>query len=54
MIKQYKVGRLSYRVNFVEGGKNDEELIPSSKPFETDLTDEPLIFELTVDRRAHV
>ena len=49
MIKQYKVGRLSYRVNFVEGGKNDEELIPSSKPFETDLTDEPLIFELTVD-----
>ena len=49
MIKQYKVGRLSYRVNFVEGGKNDDELIPSSKPFETDLTDEPLIFELTVD-----
>ena len=49
MIKQYKVGRLPYRVIFVEGGKNSDDLIPSSKPFETELTDEQLVFELTVD-----
>ena len=49
MIKQYKVGRLPYRVIFVEGGKNGDDLIPSSKPFETELTDEAPVFELTVD-----
>lgn len=49
MVKQYKVGRLFYRVIFVEGGRNDERLIPSSRPFEVPVDDSPVIFELTVD-----
>ncbi len=49
MTKQYRVGRLTYRVIFAQGGKNDDELIASSRPFEVPVDDEPAIFELTVD-----
>ena len=53
---QYKVARLPFRVVFencgqngANGGINDEHLIPSCRPFMTDLTDEPVNFVLTVD-----
>lgn len=49
MKKQYRVGRLAYRVIFAEGGVNDQRLIPSSQPFEVPVDDAPVIFELTVD-----
>lgn len=49
MTKQYKVGRLSYRVIFAEG-KNDDRLLPSSAPFEVSVDDDrSVLFELTVD-----
>ena len=47
-IKQYKVGRFSYRVEFAEG-ENDEKLIPSSKPFEEETNDSKPLFTLKVD-----
>ena len=40
---------MPYRVIFVDGGKNDERLLPSSEPFAESPTDEPMLFELTVD-----
>lgn len=46
--KQYRVGRLPYRILFVNEENNDE-LIPSSKPFETDVDDSDVLFTLTVD-----
>ncbi len=46
--KQYKVGGLSFRIIF-KGTENDATLIPSFDVFETEITDEPLIFTLTVD-----
>ena len=49
MIKQYKVAGHYYRVIFKDGGINDERLIKSSEPFETEVTDVPLLFELYVD-----
>ena len=49
MIKQYKVAGHNYRVIFKDGGINDERLIKSSEPFETEVTDVPLLFELYVD-----
>lgn len=57
MKKQYKVGRLPYRVIFAEGGRNDERLIRSSAPFEVAVDEtEAMLFELHVDdtfRPAH-
>ena len=49
MKKQYRVGRLPYRVIFAEGGLNDDSIIPSSAPFEEPLSDGHMLFELTVD-----
>ena len=46
--KQYRVGRLNYRVIFRDG-VNDSSLIPSSRVFEREIDDSPLIFTLTVD-----
>lgn len=53
---QYKVARLPFRVIFSEITEetsetdgNGEYLIPSCRPFNTELTDEPLSFTLTVD-----
>lgn len=49
LTKQYKVGRLSYRIVF-EDENNSPELLPSSKPFETDVDfSVPVIFTLTVN-----
>ncbi|MBQ0141678.1 MAG: hypothetical protein KBT06_02560 [Prevotellaceae bacterium] len=48
MIKQYKVGRLPYRIEFLEG-PNDESLIPSSAPFETEVDDCDCLFSLVVN-----
>ncbi len=49
MIKQYKVGGHSYRIHFIDNINNDS-LLQSSKPFETELDDnEPLLFEMFVD-----
>ncbi len=49
MIKQYKVGGFSYRVHFLDDN-NDESLLLSSKPFETELDDsEFILFNLFVD-----
>ncbi len=45
---QYKVGELCFRIIF-KGTLNDETLIPSFSVFATPLTDEPLIFTLTID-----
>ena len=47
-INQYKVGRLPFRVVFADED-GDASLMPSYEPFRTDLTDEPLLFTLTVD-----
>ncbi len=49
MKKQYRVGRLTYRVEFAEDGKNDDRLIPSSSPFEVEADDAPVLFTLHVD-----
>ena len=49
MIKQYKVGGLSYRIHF-QDDTNNESLLLSSKPFETDIDDsENILFNLYVD-----
>lgn len=49
MVKQYKVGGHSYRVIFKEGGLNDDSLLESSIPFETEVEDIPLVFTIYVD-----
>lgn len=50
MIKEYKVGRWAYQIQFAEGNaKNGQHLLPSSAPFEVSVDDEPLIFRLVVD-----
>jgi len=49
MTNQYKVAQWPYQVIFAEGGKNDARLLPSSDPFKTEPTDEPLLFRLFVD-----
>lgn len=46
---QYTVAHWTYRIHFVEGGLNDDTLIPSSKVFETPVDNTPAVFELTVD-----
>lgn len=46
---QYQVGLWPYRVIFSEGGVNDEQLLPSSRPFAVPLDETPALFELTVD-----
>lgn len=46
--KQYRVGDLDFRIIF-KGENNDESLLPSFSVFETEVTDTPLIFTLTVD-----
>lgn len=53
---QYKVARLPFRVVFSEVTEesaetegNGEYLLPSCRPFSTELSDEPLSFTLTVD-----
>lgn len=47
-IKQYRVGELSFRIVFKDT-HNNESLIPSFQVFETELSDETLIFTLYVD-----
>lgn len=47
-IKQYRVGELSFRIVF-KNTHNNESLIPSFQVFETELSDETLIFTLYVD-----
>jgi len=47
-IKQYRVGELSFRLVFKDT-HNNESLIPSFQVFETELSDETLIFTLYVD-----
>ncbi len=49
MIKQYRVGRWPYRVEFKDGGRNDERLLPSHEPFADDAPDANPVFHLVVD-----
>ena len=49
MIKQYKVGGHAYQVIFAEGGVNNDKLLESSKPFETEVDDSELLFRMFVD-----
>ncbi len=49
MIKQYKVGGHAYQVIFAEGGVNNDKLLESSKPFETEVDDSELLFRMIVD-----
>jgi len=49
MIKQYKVGGHYFRIHFLDN-INDDKLLESSKPFETNVDDNvPLLFQLYVD-----
>ncbi len=49
MVKQYKVAEHCYRIVFNDNDSLNRNLLQSSKPFETEVEDVPLLFVLYVD-----
>ena len=49
MIKQYKVGGHAYQVIFADDGVNNDSILESSKPFQTEVDDSELLFRMFVD-----